>query len=131
MFKTYKIFIIWLIVIFIGLCEGSKTGYSQHTIKDTTIADHLVIVTYAAAEYKSKGINLTIIDNILEDQKGIFWLVGSFGLYSYDPMQNKWSIFSDALGTGRSNWIKGIAEDGRGRIWVQEALHGFAYFDGA
>ncbi|MBI3652828.1 MAG: hypothetical protein HY231_17530 [Acidobacteria bacterium] len=131
--RMIRIFLIYIVVFALtALTNISSIAWSQVQTnnKEHGIAGHSILATYLVSTYMKQGIYLDEVRTILEDRRGLIWMGSIIGLYCYDPFREEWRVYNDALGPRSLRWIKNITEDAQGRIWAQDGLRGWAYFDG-
>jgi ligand-binding sensor domain-containing protein len=69
--------------------------------------------------YIKPGVPFTNARIVIQDKKGIIWIGGGDGLYSYNP-----AIKSDSLTKHMDNFIGYIMEDKAGNLWISCGVEG-------
>ena len=67
--------------------------------------------------YIKPGVPFTNARCVIQDKKGIIWISGADGLYSYNP-----NVKSDTLTKHMNNFISYIMEDKVGNLWLSGGL---------
>jgi ligand-binding sensor domain-containing protein/signal transduction histidine kinase/DNA-binding response OmpR family regulator len=88
--------------IWIGTDDGGLNAYDETTRHFTH---------YFNNEEKMPDLRV-----LFADSKNRLW-VGQKGLFLFDPLRNKFRIYTDKAGLS-NEFIKGITEDGQGNLWI-------------
>lgn len=74
-------------------------------------------ICYRASPGNPNSLSNDRVLCIYEDEKGILWIATAGGLNSFDPLKNKWHLFTEKDGLP-NDVIYGILPDNRGFLWL-------------
>ncbi|MGZ3757870.1 MAG: two-component regulator propeller domain-containing protein [Mucilaginibacter sp.] len=95
--------------------NGDKAGHVWFGTDDGGLNCYN-LTTKRFSHYFNRGEGNPDLREIFTDSKGRVW-VGQTGLYLFDPVKNKFAIYTQKAGLA-SEIIKGIAEGDHGDLWI-------------